>query len=117
MNKLTRDLLNKCKRVGYTKVAIGVCDKTMKPCRTWPFDDFNDSIFVAPDRETIDPPWSDIWKITERLGLESACGNRSQRQIKDYKRLDSGRYWLRNGKWIVVKPASSNPHTASAGRE
>ena len=90
MTALTRKLLDECKKVGYTRICIGCLDKRIAACRDWPFHP-GDSIFASPDVRL--DGWPAIWRICDKMGLSSGCGNGQQRQYKG--NLTEGNYKLK----------------------
>jgi hypothetical protein len=103
----TKTFLEKCRQAGYKRISIGIKDKRIKECRGWPFN-CDGSVFASPARYQNDDGhisssqnngFPAIWKILEKLGASTGCGNSQQHNIKTGS-LINGVYILRGRGWI-----------------
>lgn len=97
----THRLLEECRKVGITRVAIRVRHKSV-PSSVWFPDDFvRESVFQYPSVE-YPKPWPAIWHATRAAEMYGGCGNHLQASLKYDVELDVGVHSLRNGVWRKI---------------
>ena len=98
VDALVRQLLEECKKIGYTNVVLNMRHKIVPQSLTHSFDAFG-NVFAHPEKD-IDG-WPAIWRITEKLKIGSGCGNSHQHQINKPRELSAWHYNKNKG-WQKV---------------